>query len=279
MRSMVQVGRLWVGGWVGGCLLLGCGWMSGGACCRGAGRWGAGVPLWCSVLRWAWVGGGRQQAKVEQLHTVRVGRQAHLWPQRRCSLVWPDSGRRCPAESPGRRPRRCTTPRAHTGPPTGALQHDLRRAVEEKVLALDLLASAERRLVEQEADSGVRRRPGLCRFDHAGQGSAAAAPPCSLFAKPLVAILLACGLVAPMMLTSLVPPGLAPADASSPLHVHQLLLSGRRLSGLANSSGHSTPGSQRHAQMLPACPPALCFVPSSSQPVVHPCIFPATSSI
>jgi hypothetical protein len=33
-------------------------------------------------------------------------------------------------------------------------QGDLRRAVEEKVLALDLLASAERKLVEQQADSG-----------------------------------------------------------------------------------------------------------------------------
>jgi len=33
-------------------------------------------------------------------------------------------------------------------------QDDLRRAVEEKVLALDLLASAERKLVEQQAESG-----------------------------------------------------------------------------------------------------------------------------
>ena len=39
-------------------------------------------------------------------------------------------------------------------PPPFYTQGDLRRAVEEKVLALDLLASAERKLVEQQADSG-----------------------------------------------------------------------------------------------------------------------------
>ena len=40
-----------------------------------------------------------------------------------------------------------------TRTPAG-LQSDLRRAVEEKVLALELLASAEKRLVEADAESG-----------------------------------------------------------------------------------------------------------------------------
>lgn len=46
-------------------------------------------------------------------------------------------------------------PPSPTHPPPPPLQGDLRRAVEEKVAALDLLASAERRLVEQQGDSGA----------------------------------------------------------------------------------------------------------------------------
>ncbi|KAL4856018.1 hypothetical protein ACK3TF_003458 [Chlorella vulgaris] len=42
---------------------------------------------------------------------------------------------------------------------SGLVQDDLRRAVEEKVLALDLLASAERKLVEQDTQDGVPTLP------------------------------------------------------------------------------------------------------------------------
>ena len=63
-------------------------------------------------------------------------------------------------------------------PPSPLLQDDLRRAVEEKVAALDLLASAERRLVEaQDADVDCNGTGGPTAVSPAVASASAAAAP------------------------------------------------------------------------------------------------------
>lgn len=97
--------------------------------------------------------------------------------------------------------------------------------------ALDLLACAERKLVEQQ-DSGACARVGCLSGWRWAPGQACLSTVCfrSLPAHP----------------TPPPSPPLPPADASvSPLPIHQMLLSGRRLSGAASGgSGAGTPTSR-----------------------------------